>query len=140
MRPHEPPSDGDFFSVNISAVIKHYKHFLIICSSSYLFITGIQVTFIQKAKGCVRSLFSFFSQMPELLKEMLKEIILLKAVNSWRLWHSVHHCCCGLSPCSLVSGAVRSPHSLATLRGPGREGTNCCGFYWHRFLILCPLC
>ena len=38
-------------------------------------------TFIQKAKGCVRSLFSFSSQMPELLKEMLKEIILILGTN-----------------------------------------------------------
>ena len=91
-----------------------------------------------ESKGC-QIIVLVQSQMPKLLKEMLKEST-LKAVNSWRLWHSVHHCCCGLSPCSLVSGAVRSPHSLATLRGPGREGTNCCGFYWHRFLILCPLC
>ena len=48
-----------------------------------------------ESKGC-QIIVLVQSQMPELLKEMLKEST-LKAVNSWRLWHSVHHCDCGLS-------------------------------------------
>ena len=82
MRPHEHQVMVIFLSINISALIKtniHYSQFILFIYhwySSYIY------SFIQKAKGCVRSLFSFSSQMPELLKEMLKEIILLKAVNS----------------------------------------------------------
>ena len=76
MRPHEHQVMVIFLSINISALIKtniHYPQFILFIYhwySSYIY------SFIQKAKGCV------FSQMPELLKEMLKEIILLKAVNS----------------------------------------------------------